>query len=431
MRHKKKNKRVFIIVLLLIFITIGYASLTTTLNINGFTSIKGNSWDVHFENVQITDGSAEAIIVPTSNNVNTTEIKYKVVLNEPGDFYEFTVDAVNKGTIDAMIGNEPTIQIENNDLDNILIHSITYSNGMPIMKGNSLRAMTGKVKYKVRLEYNEDITKEQLIDTAKEINLSFSSTYVQKEEKEILTTFQTDSWKTIIDNVQNKNKTYKVGLTKEVNLGEYGIHEIRVANNTTPEECDGEYFSQTACGFVLEFSDTITKHVMNEEDTNVGGWPATSMRKFLNNKNDSTSIINSLDSIIDTNKILNTYVISSSGSYAGEENFKSNDKLYLLASHEIWENVDNSSNTLNLFDSAFYNTRQLDFYKEYLNEDGTKGVTVANYSGAIKTGFTTEWWLRTSMLNYDNRFIFVYYDGKGPATLAANKVGVSPAFRLA
>ena len=97
--------------------------------------------------------------------------------------------------------------------------------------------------------------------------------------------FATDSWSTIIANVKAGNGSeYKVGSTKEVNLGTtYGTHTLRIANTSTPSECSGTDFSQTACGFVLEFADIITDHTMNDTDTNVDGWPATSMRTFVNN----------------------------------------------------------------------------------------------------------------------------------------------------
>ncbi len=97
--------------------------------------------------------------------------------------------------------------------------------------------------------------------------------------------FATDSWSTIIAKVKAGNGSeYAVGSTKEVDLGTtYGTHTLRVANTSTPSECSGTGFSQSACGFVLEFVDIITLHKMNDTAINVGGWPATSMRTFVNN----------------------------------------------------------------------------------------------------------------------------------------------------
>ena len=103
-------------------------------------------------------------------------------------------------------------------------------------------------------------------------------------EEYIPTQFEKDNWSTIVSNVKSGNiNAYNVGDIKNVDLGTYGIHTLRIANTSTPSECSGTGFSQSACGFVLEFEDIITTHTMNDTDTNVGGWPSTSMRSFVNN----------------------------------------------------------------------------------------------------------------------------------------------------
>ena len=63
-----KNKKYTLFLIVLLCISIGYAVLNTTLNINGKSTIQKNTWDVHFENVQIIDGSVEATKVPTIEN---------------------------------------------------------------------------------------------------------------------------------------------------------------------------------------------------------------------------------------------------------------------------------------------------------------------------------------------------------------------------
>ncbi|UKI58807.1 MAG: DUF285 domain-containing protein [Clostridium sp.] len=74
-------------------------------------------------------------------------------------------------------------------------------------------------------------------------------------------TFPTDSWETIAASVKAGNsRGYKVGETKTIDMGTYGTHTLRVANTTTPSECSTSGFSQSACGFVLEFADTITEN---------------------------------------------------------------------------------------------------------------------------------------------------------------------------
>ena len=227
--------------------------------------------------------------------------------------------------------------------------------------------------------------------------------------------FATDSWATIIANVKaGYGSEYKVGSTKEVNLGTtYGTHTLRVANTSTPSECSTTGFSQTACGFVLEFADIITTHNMNDTETNVGGWPATSMRTFVNN-----DIYNAIPSEI-KNAIIDTTVVSGHGSTSGETNFTSTDKLYLLAPKEIYTNWSNSS------DTAKDLTRTLDYYTSI-------AVTTSNYSGAIKKNGTSAfaWWLRVANFNNNNGFYYVISGGPYYYSTASGTYGIGPAFRI-
>ena len=229
--------------------------------------------------------------------------------------------------------------------------------------------------------------------------------------------FATDSWKTIIKAVKNNNiSKYHVGDTRTIDMGTYGTHTLRIANTSTPSECSRTGFSQTACGFVLEFADIIRTRTMNDTNTNVGGWPATSMRTFVNN-----DIYNALPSEI-KNAIIDTTVVSGHGSTSGETNFTSTDKLYLLSTAEVW--AQGSSNTIE-YDTARDVTRQLDYYKNL-------GTSTSNYSGAIKKNGTSAstWWLRAAYSNTTTGFFRVIFNGDWRYDSATGTYGVAPAFRL-
>ena len=226
--------------------------------------------------------------------------------------------------------------------------------------------------------------------------------------------FATDSWETIITAVKENNiSKYNVGDTKTVDMGTYGTHTLRIANTSTPSECSTSGFSQTACGFVLEFADIIAAHKMNDTNTNVGGWSSTSMRTFVNN-----DIYNALPSEI-KNAIIDTTVVSGHGSTSGESNFTSTDKLYLLAPKEIYTDWSYS------YDTARDVTRQLDYYKNL-------GTSTSNYSGAIKKNGTSAstWWLRAAYSNTTTGFFRVIFNGDWRYDSATGTYGVAPAFRL-
>ena len=233
--------------------------------------------------------------------------------------------------------------------------------------------------------------------------------------------FATDSWEAIIAKVKAGNGSeYAVGSTKEVDLGTtYGTHTLRVANTSTPSECSGTGFSQTACGFVLEFADIITNYKMNDTNTNAGGWPSTSMRTFVNN-----DIYNALSDEI-KNAIIDTTVVSGFGP-DDTANFTSIDKLYLLAPGEVYS--DWKTITINgepLYDTAKDLTRTLDYYKNL-------GVTTINSSGAGKKNGTYDsyWWLRTATAITGSYFYDVSNNGDWSNYDANYTGGAAPAFRL-
>ena len=230
----------------------------------------------------------------------------------------------------------------------------------------------------------------------------------------VKTYFEADSWETIILNVRNNTiSNYHVGDTKKISMGSFGTHTLRIANTSTPSECENSDFSQTACGFVIEFADILGTRAMNSSNTNVGSWPGTSMRSYVNN-----TVYNALPEDLQ-NIIIDTTVITGHGSTSGEENFTSTDKLYLLAPIELL-GIDNSYETLTLSE-----TRQLDYYNSL-------GMSTSNYSGAIKeyNSSRTNWHLRSPRKSNSTYYCHILTTGYISTYSATSNYGVSPAFRI-
>ena len=238
--------------------------------------------------------------------------------------------------------------------------------------------------------------------------------------------FENDSWETIVEAVRNeKDGNYKVGDTKEIDLGSLGKHIVRIANKSTPSECSTEGFSQTACGFVLEFADVILRRPMNDTKTNVGGWPASSMRTFVN-----TDIYNSLPVTL-RNAVIDTMVVSGHGVTEGEENFTSVDKLYLLSVKELWtanEPYLGDRYFVEYMDTARDMTRQLDYYENLAVSatDDSKSKLKKN----LNYNHDDIWWLRTAADSFDNRFAYITNLGNLLSYIADWNIGVAPAFRI-
>ena len=231
--------------------------------------------------------------------------------------------------------------------------------------------------------------------------------------------FEEDEWCTIINAVRTGNTSkYKVGDTKTIDMDKYGIRTIRIANMSTPSDCSKSTFSQTACGFVLEFADIVTTHYMNATYTNVGGWPVTKVRKFINKD------IYELFPIILQDAILNTKVISLNGE-DDKSKFTTTDKLYLLSPTEVYSDWSSSTYIAAEYDTTKNLTRILDYYKD-------KGITTTNYSGAIKKNGTTasDWWLRDAEPINNNAFVSVSRRGDPVNDGNLMEEGVSPAFRI-
>lgn len=283
-------------------------------------------------------------------------------------------------------------------------------------KGNS------EVELKNKLVTCDNLTKEWNISYtgfANKIKIYF--------EEIKATTFAEDSWDTIAAVIKSGQlSAYPVGSEKEVEIGGTS-YTVRVANNTIPDECNGTDFSQTACGFVVEFVDIVEQRNMNPSGTykgtqydfgwNVDGWPATEMRTYANG-----DFFNKLPSDLQ-NVIIDTKVISGHSS-KDTNNFTSTDKIYLLSAHEVWE--DGTSDQVSTYDTAYSQTRQLDYYANL-------GVTTNNYSGAIKqyNSSAVFWWLRTAITYIDDTFLLVNKVG-GVGDLSYPKFieGFAPAFRI-
>ena len=394
-------------------------SQTTTLNLSNFNTSNVTNMEEMFYKSQAT-----TLDVSSFNTSNVTNMKYMF-----GSIPAITIDVskFNTSKVTNMYAMFYRSQITTLDLSSFDTSNVT---DMSFMFNNSIKLKTiyASNKFKTDLvtsSSNMFYNSTLLVGGS---GTTYNSSYVDKTYARIdggtskpgyftdiadkPSTFPTDDWATIVNLVKAGNTNhYKVGDTKIVNLGTYGTHTIRVSNTTTPSECSNTNFSQSACGFVLEFADIITTHVINTTSSNKNGWPASSMRTFVNN-----DIYNALPADL-RNGIINTTTISSHGS-SDSANFLSTDKLYLLATAELYENGEDIDTAKNL-------TRQLDYYKSI-------GVTINSYSGAIKKSGTTatDWWLRSFYKTNNQHVYSVQRTGRVAHSMANLSIGVSPAFRI-
>ena len=171
-----RNKKSFFF-LLILCLGIGFAFLTSNLTITGNTSVSGNKWSVYFDNVVVKTGSVDTDEPELSSN--DTSLDFTVSLDLPGDYYEFTVDAINDGTIDAVVKSLSMTTL-NENVSKYVRYTATYLDGTPLAEGDGLAAGETST-FKILVEYRTDINPSDLDESDVDLDLSFDINYGQSD----------------------------------------------------------------------------------------------------------------------------------------------------------------------------------------------------------------------------------------------------------
>ena len=182
MRKSYVNRKVLSIILCVALIsvfslTMAYAALNAILNISGNAEISASTWNVYLDNVNVSSGSVSGSSPTISNK---TTVSFSTTLNRPGDFYEFTVDVKNGGTIDAMIDSVSKTSDLTADQLKYLNYIIEYQSGESI-NTKQLVLKKSYVRLKVRIEYRKDLVASDLPTTSSTLNLKFTVNYTQSD----------------------------------------------------------------------------------------------------------------------------------------------------------------------------------------------------------------------------------------------------------
>ena len=158
-------------------LSIAYASLSTILEISGNAQISSADWDIYLDNVEVKSGSVSANAPVISGN---SSLAFDVELNMPGEYYEFTVDVVNEGSIDAMIDSVVKTPELTTEQAKYIKYEITYENGESISTNQTLKKGTS-TPIKVRVEYRKDLVASDLPSGSTELSLKLTLVYVQSD----------------------------------------------------------------------------------------------------------------------------------------------------------------------------------------------------------------------------------------------------------
>lgn len=182
LRYGKYTTYYIILFVISIFIGVGYSYLNSNLGITGYSTIKNASWDVHFSNVNVQSGSVENGTYEITGN--STVLNFQASLDEPGNYYNFTVDVNNTGTIDAMLGSLVNTGLSTEQAK-YLEYTVTYSDGTEIKEKDLIGAATAETLL-VKVKYKDDVAESDLPTDDQTINLQLNMTYIQADDTAVV-----------------------------------------------------------------------------------------------------------------------------------------------------------------------------------------------------------------------------------------------------
>ena len=161
--RKKRNIKIGALCCLLVFMGIGYAILSQTLNISGTANMQGN-WSVKITNMKLLEANKTGRATEVSSSYTNTTASFEADLYMPGDSIEYEVTVTNNGNIDAVLNDikqTKTNQHKDIKFSNSLIGTEVLTAGSTMtftMKVEFLESATEipdieKTEYKIELVY--------------------------------------------------------------------------------------------------------------------------------------------------------------------------------------------------------------------------------------------------------------------------------------
>lgn len=180
---KKKSVQTVVITALsfaILFMSVGFAAYSNTLNINGTASVKSSKWSVHLDSTSYKEVSGS--VVATAHTVEDLAATYTVKLTKPGDFYAFTVDVVNDGTFDAELSSITMSNLDNKQ-KKYLTYEVNYDGNTYTASSTNVGselATSGKKTATVKVTYVQPASSADLPSDDVTISLTTAFGFDQK-----------------------------------------------------------------------------------------------------------------------------------------------------------------------------------------------------------------------------------------------------------
>ena len=161
--RKKRNIIIGSLCCLLVFMGIGYAILSQTLNISGIANMRGN-WNVKITNMELLSENKTGRAEEVSHSFTDTTATFEADLYMPGDSIEYRVTVENQGNIDALLKSiTPTttnrsegIKFSHSEIDNTVLTAgkkITFTMKVEFLESATSIPKVDNVKYNLELVY--------------------------------------------------------------------------------------------------------------------------------------------------------------------------------------------------------------------------------------------------------------------------------------
>ena len=201
--EKRRNSQTIIIAVLavaILFMSVGFALFSQTLNINGTAQVEAAKWDIHWKEGSLTKasdsvdilsgattgtGDQKTMTTGTTPTLTNTDITFGAILEKPGDKAEFTVQAINDGTFDAKLTGI-TMSPLTAEQQKYLTYEITYAGTKYTQSATGLNIdlpakESNTVTVTVAVKYVQPDAAADLPATRQFVSLSASFDYSQKQ----------------------------------------------------------------------------------------------------------------------------------------------------------------------------------------------------------------------------------------------------------
>lgn len=172
-------RKTSIIYLLLLFISIGFAVLTSNFGATGLASFAESSFNVYIDNVVEENSSVEG----TTFNLDSskTALSISSSFDKPGDYIDISFYVVNDGTMDAVLDSFRVTGVNSTyfssslkyDIDGVAVSSNTSSAYNYILRAGQRR------KINFHLEYKYDITE---FYSGSSLDVTVNMSYINPEK---------------------------------------------------------------------------------------------------------------------------------------------------------------------------------------------------------------------------------------------------------